>query len=149
MSLIGVITALQVCPGHGQAMRPVDPAVFVPDRGLQGCFHARAGSRRQVLLIEEEILDEVGIDPGIVKENVTTRGIDLAALPIDTRLRLADEVELWVTAPCKPCGLLDQIRPGLRGELDGRRGVLAWVKHGGVVRPGDPIQAVLAGAEEE
>jgi MOSC domain-containing protein YiiM len=148
LSLIGVVTSLQVCPGHGQVMRPVDPAVFLPDRGLQGCYHGIAGSRRQVLLIEEEILDDVGIDPGIVKENVTTRGIDLTALPTGTRLRLAEEVELWITGPCKPCGLLDQVRPGLQGELDGKRGVLAWVKHGGVVRPGDRIQALVAGSEE-
>lgn len=129
-------------------MRPVDPAVFLPDRGLQGCRHAIAGSRRQVLLIEEETLGDVGVDRGVVKENVTTRGIDLTALPTNSRLRLADEVELWITGSCKPCGLLEQVRPGLQGELDGRRGVLAWVKHGGVVRPGDRIQALLGGAVE-
>ena len=30
-------------------MRPVDPAVFVADSGLEGCRHAKPKSRRQVL----------------------------------------------------------------------------------------------------
>lgn len=147
-SLLGEVTSLQVCPGHGLAMRPFDPAVFLPDRGVQGCLHAVARSRRQVLLIEEETLEAVGVGPGAVKENVTTRGIDLVGLPPDTRLHLGDEVELWVTGPCQPCGLLDRIRLGLKEELRGRRGVLAWVKRGGVVRPGDLIQALPVTAGE-
>ena len=142
-NLSGVVTSLQLCPGHGLAMEPVDPAVFVPDLGLEGCRHGVAGSRRQVLLIEEETLEDVGLEPGVVKENVTTRDIGLTALPVNTRLHLGREVELWVTGPCQPCGLLDEIRAGLQDELRGRRGVLAWVKRGGTVRVGDRIKACL------
>ena len=142
-SLTGVITSLQVCPGHGLAMQPVDPAVFVPDLGLEGCSHAVAGSRRQVLLIEEETLEDVRLGRGIVKENVTTRDIDLTALPANTRLHLGEDVELWITGPCLPCGLLDEIRAGLQDELRGRRGVLAWVERGGTVSVGDRIEARL------
>jgi len=141
--LSGVVTSLQVCPGHGLAMEPVDPAVFVPGLGLEGCRHAVAGSRRQVLLIEEETLADVGLERGVVKENVTTRDIGLTALPVNTRLHLGREVELWITGPCEPCGLLDEIRAGLQDELRGRRGVLAWVKRGGTVRVGDRIEACL------
>ena len=124
-------------------MQPVDPAVFVPELGLEGCRHAVAGSRRQVLLIEEETLEDVRLERGIVKENVTTRDIDLTVLPANTRLHLGEEVELWITGPCLPCGLLDEIRAGLQDELRGRRGVLAWVKRGGSVRVGDRIEARL------
>ncbi|UCC49606.1 MAG: MOSC domain-containing protein [Gemmatimonadota bacterium] len=141
-SASGVVTSLQICPGHGVPMQPVDPAVFTADLGLQGCRHARAGSRRQVLLIEEETLDRLGLEPGQVRENVTTRGIDLSPLPVDTRLIVGDDVELWITGPCQPCALLDEIRSGLQAELQGRRGVLAWVKRGGQVRVGDRIRAL-------
>lgn len=123
-------------------MRPVDPAQFVADLGLQGCRHARAGSRRQVLLIEEETLEALGLSPGVVKENVTTRGIDLTGLALDTRLRLGSEVELWVTGPCHPCGLMDEIRDGLQEEIRGRRGTLAWVKRGGSVSVGDRVERI-------
>jgi MOSC domain-containing protein YiiM len=123
-------------------MQQVDPAAFRADHGLEGCRHARPGSRRQVLLIEEEVLGSLGLEPRVVKENVTTQGIDLTSLPVDTRLRLGDEVELWITGPCEPCGLMDEIRPGLQEEIRGRRGMLAWVKRGGEVRVGDRIEVL-------
>lgn len=136
----GVVTTLLVCPGHGEPMQAANPARFVADLGIEGCRHARAGSRRQVLLIEEETLDDFDLVPGIVKENVTTRGIDLGSLPVDTKLRLGSDVELWITGPCHPCDLMDEIREGLQEAIRGRRGVLAWVKSGGVVNVGDTIE---------
>ncbi len=139
--LSGVITSLQICPGHRRPMRSVDPAVLIADHGLEGCRHAKPGSRRQVLLIEEETLRALGLVAGVVKENITTHGIDLTSLPVDTRLLLGEDVELWVTGPCHPCGYMDEIRAGLQEELRGRRGVLAWVKRGGRVRVGDTIRA--------
>lgn len=125
-------------------MQQVDPAVFRADHGLEGCRHAKAGSRRQVLLIEEEVLGSLGLEPRVVKENVTTRGVDLEMLPVNTRLRLGSEVELWITGPCEPCALMDEIRAGLKEEIRGRRGVLAWVKRGGEVRVGDPIEVLTS-----
>jgi MOSC domain-containing protein YiiM len=148
-STSGVITSLQICPGHGVPMRRVEPATFLADLGLEGCKHAVAGSRRQVLLMDEETLDDLNLEPAILKENVTTRDIDLAALPAETRLRLGSDVELWITGPCDPCHLMDQIRAGLKEELRGRRGVLAWVKKGGTVKVGDRIEAHPPGTGEE
>ncbi len=129
-------------------MSPADPAVFVADSGLEGCRHAKPGSRRQVLLIEKENLKEYGLEPMVVKENVTTRGIDLTSLAVDTRLALGEEVELWITGPCHPCALMDEIRDGLQEEIRGRRGVLAWVKKGGRVRVGDQIRVVAGGRDD-
>ena len=34
---------------------------------------------------------------------------------------------------------MDEIRPGLRAELEGRRGVLTSVEQGGTIKVGDPI----------
>jgi MOSC domain-containing protein YiiM len=128
-------------------MSPADPAVFIADSGLEGCWHAKPRSRRQVLLIEQENLEEFGLEPMVVKENVTTSGIDLTSLAVDTRLALGREVELWITGPCHPCALMDEIRDGLKEEIRGRRGVLAWVKKGGRVRVGDQIRVVAAGRD--
>jgi len=138
----GIITSLQTCPGHGLPMDPVDPATVTADMGLEGCRHAKPGSRRQVLLVEEEILDELDLPPGLIKENITTRSIDLTSLPNETRLLLGEEVEMWTTGPCGPCGLMDEIRDGLQEELRGRRGTLAWVKRGGQLRVGDRIEVM-------
>ncbi len=123
-------------------MRPVNPARLVRDGGLEGDCHGRPKSRRQVLLIEAETLDQLGVQPGDVKENITTRGIDLMSLPADTRLELGGEVVLWITGPCAPCALMNEVRPGLEQELRGRRGVLAWVEAGGTVHVGDPVRVL-------
>lgn len=137
---MGIITSLQICPGHGLPMRPVEPAVLETDSGMVGCRHARPGSRRQVLLVAHETLEGLGLEPGTVKENITIRGIELDGLAERTRLLVGADVELWVTGPCHPCRLMDEIRDGLQEELRGRRGVLAWVKRGGMVRRGDRVE---------
>lgn len=137
----GTIASLQLSLGHGIPMKSVDTARLRADYGVEGDRHARSHSRRQVLLIEAETLDDLGLRPGQVREQITTRGIELEGLPRDTRLLIGDGVELWVTGPCHPCRLMDDIRDGLQEELRGRRGTLAWVKAGGTVRVGDPIRA--------
>ena len=137
----GVITSIQLNLGHGVPMKMVDTAQLKSGCGIQGDRHARPKSRRQVLLIEEETLAVLGLEPGQVRENITTRNIDLKSLPRDTRLLTDSGAELWITGPCHPCRLMDDIRDGLQEELRGRRGVLAWVKNGGTIGVGDAIQA--------
>jgi MOSC domain-containing protein YiiM len=49
-------------------------------------------------------------------------------------------VLLEVSAVCTPCNQLEKVRPGLRRELYGRRGMLCRVLEGGAIQIGDPIQ---------
>jgi MOSC domain-containing protein YiiM len=41
---------------------------------------------------------------------------------------------------CDPCSRMDEIRPGLQAELDGRRGMLARVVRSGEVSAGDVVE---------
>jgi MOSC domain-containing protein YiiM len=109
--------------------------------GLEGCAHARNGSARQVLLMDSETLDVMDLQPGIIRENITTRGINVNGLAIGQRLRVGD-AQLEVSLPCTPCDLLEKIRPGLRRELRGRRGMLCRVVASGVIRQGDSIEKI-------
>jgi MOSC domain-containing protein YiiM len=111
----------------------------VGDRGFAGCAHARGGSKRQVLLVDRETLEALGLQPGIIRENVTTDGLNLNSLLIGQLLRVG-EVRLEVSAICTPCGQMETIRPGLQKELWGRRGMLCRVLGGGVIRRGDVIE---------
>lgn len=138
----GTIVSVQRCPGHRQPMEPLAAATFIADQGIVGDRHAIAGKRRQVLLIESETLDQVGITIGRVKENVTTSGINLMAQPDGRRLRLGAEVILELTGECEPCERLDEIWSGLREVMYHQRGMLARVIAGGEVRPGDPITVI-------
>ena len=40
---------------------------------------------------------------------------------------------------CDPCSRMDDLRPGLRAELDGKRGMLARVVEGGEIALGDAV----------
>jgi len=111
----------------------------VGDTGFEGCAHARLGSKRQVLLVDRETLEAMDLRPGIIRENVTTDGMNVNGLQIGQQL-LIGKARLEVSAVCTPCDQMEAIRPGLQKELWGRRGMLCRVLEGGVIRRGDSIE---------
>jgi MOSC domain-containing protein YiiM len=167
----GVVTAVSLSEGHTVRKRPRDRIRLLPGLGVDGDAHLgatvqhrsrlrrdpSAPNLRQVHLIHAELHDELGasgfaVSPGEMGENVTTRGIDLLALPGGTRLRLGDDAVVEVTGLRNPCVQLDGIRPGLmaaslarddRGHLVRKAGVMSVVLAGGDVRPGDAIVVEL------
>ncbi|MFF9473760.1 MOSC domain-containing protein [Streptomyces roseolus] len=112
---------------------------------------------RQVHLIQAELFDEVAeagfaVTPGDLGENVTTRGVDLLALPTGTRLHLGAEAVVEVTGLRNPCAQIDGFRHGLLKQVVGRdadgalvrkAGIMGIVLTGGEVRPGDPVRVEL------
>jgi MOSC domain-containing protein YiiM len=126
---------------HRQPMREVESVAAIANRGFEGCIHGRPGSRRQVLLMEQETIEALGLRPGVVKENITTRGLRLAELREGQRLRVGGAL-LEATVPCHPCHLMDEIRPGLQEALRGRRGMLCRVVEAGLVKQGDAIEVL-------
>jgi MOSC domain-containing protein YiiM len=120
-------------------MREFEEVFAVENKGFRDCIHGRSGSTRQVLVMDQETLEEFGIAPGLVRENITTRGIALGALRLGQRLR-AGEVLLEVTKPCTPCHQMDEIRQGLQEAIRGRRGLLCRVVESGRIRRGDRIE---------
>jgi len=60
-------------------------------------------------------------------------------LEIGQLLRIG-EAQFEVSAVCTPCDQMERIRPGLRRELWGRRGMLCRVLDGGIIRAGDSIE---------
>ena len=109
--------------------------------GLTGCAHARPGSPRQVLLVDSETLELMELPPGTIRENITTRGINVNGLSLGQRLKVG-EAQLEVSMVCTPCDQMEKIRPSLRRELRGRRGMLCRIKQGGLIRRGDTIERI-------
>jgi MOSC domain-containing protein YiiM len=128
-------------PQRRLPMEEIAEVRAVENSGLEGCVHARGDSARQVLLVDSETLELMELQPGIIRENITTRGINVNGLPAGQRLRVGN-AQLEVSLPCSPCDLLEKIRPGLRRELRGRRGMFCRVIAGGLVRRGDPIEKI-------
>ncbi len=126
---------------HRQPMQEVEEVLAVENRGLEGCIHGRPGSGRQILLMDVETLARLGLQPGIVKENITTCEVALYELSPGRRLGIGQSV-LEITGPCEPCHLMDEIRAGLKQELCGQRGMLCRGVQGGWIRRGNKIEVL-------
>jgi MOSC domain-containing protein YiiM len=112
---------------------------------------------RQVHLIHAELFDELrgkgfAVRPGDLGENVTTSGIDLLALPTDTRLHIGATAVVAVTGLRNPCVQIDGFQKGLMaatldkdagGNLIRKAGIMSIVLADGDVRPGDAIRVEL------
>lgn len=112
---------------------------------------------RQVHLIAAELLEELGakgyaVAPADLGENITTRGLDLLALPRGSRLQVGPTCELEVTGLRNPCAQIERFRTGLLaevvvrdagGDVVRKAGIMAIVRRGGVVRPGDAMAVIL------
>jgi MOSC domain-containing protein YiiM len=135
---VAEIVGIWRAPARRGPMEALETATAVEDHGLDGCAHARPGGSRQVLFVAAEDLESVGVEPGRVRENFTVRGADVMAWPVGMRVRAGD-AEFEITMVCDPCELMEDIRPGLQAELDGKRGMLARVVRGGDVVLGDVV----------
>ncbi|WP_460398625.1 MOSC domain-containing protein [Actinophytocola sediminis] len=108
---------------------------------------------RQVHLIQVELFDLLAdagftVLPGDLGENVTTRHLDLLALPVGTRLTIGDAV-ITVTGLRNPCLQINAFRAGLlkqvvrtteAGVAERLAGVMGIVSRSGQVRPGDRVE---------
>jgi MOSC domain-containing protein YiiM len=165
------VTAVHRDGEHRFGKQPVPEIRLLAGLGVEGDAHAGAlvqhrsrvardpsqPNLRQVHLLHTELFDAVAthghhVSPGDLGENVTTRGLDLLALPTGTLLHLGDEAVVRVEGLRNPCLQIERYDEGLLRHVAGRDadgavvrrgGVMGTVLTGGVVRPGDPIVTVL------
>lgn len=170
-----VVKAVSLSGRHTFSKRTQPTVRLVAGLGVEGDAHAgvtvKHRSRiardpsqpnlRQVHLMHDELFDELraagfAVAPGDLGENVTTRGLDLLALPTGARLRLGDAAIVELTGLRNPCAQLDRFQHGLtaavldrdaEGELVRKAGVMAIVVAGGEVRRGDAIEVELPEGE--
>ena len=112
---------------------------------------------RQVHLLHGELHDELrgagfAVSAGEMGENITTRGLDLLALPVGASLHIGGSVVVRVTGLRNPCAQLDALQPGLmaatltrdeEGNVVRKAGIMGVVVTGGEARPGDAIRVEL------
>ncbi|WP_242442137.1 MOSC domain-containing protein [Streptomyces sp. CB02460] len=167
----GTVTAVSRNETYSFTKPNRDSVTLLAGLGVEGDVHAgvtvKHRSRvaqdptqpnlRQVHLIQEELFEEVRalgfeVKPGDLGENITTRGIDLLALPVGTLLRLGDEAVVEVTGLRNPCMQIDNFRSGLLKQVVGRdeagnivrkAGIMSVVTVGGEVGPGDRVRIEL------
>src|SRR5436189_5440005 len=156
----GRVHQVNLSPG-GVPKLPVE-AARIGREGLDGDAHHHAhvhgGPHRAVCLMALEAIERVRADghpiaPGAVGENLTTAGLELATLPVGTRLAIGDEVMLEISSPANPCDVIKRV---FTGGKSGRISILlhptdsrmyAGVLAEGVVRPGDAIRVLPAAGD--
>jgi len=167
----GIVTAVGCNAVHSLSKPNRDSIRLLTGLGVEGDAHlgktVKHRSRvaqdptqpnlRQVHLIHAELHDELqaagfAVFAGQMGENITTRSINLLALPTGTRLHIGDRAVVEVTGLRNPCVQLDRLQLSLmkavlthdeHGNLIRKAGVMGVVDAGGVVRPGDEVRIVL------
>ena len=138
---MATVAGLFVSPARGSGVSTaLDRVRAVEGHGFEGCAHANP-PRREVLFASEDHLQSVGVEPGAIRENVTVEGADVQAWDVGSRVRVGQAL-LEITMVCDPCHRMDELRDGLRAQLDGKRGMLAHVVEGGEIAVGDPVELV-------
>ena len=179
--MAGRVEAVHRSSSHSFSKFAEEAITLVAGLGVEGDAHAGSTVKhrsrvardpsqpnlRQVHLIHAELHDELRaaglhVSAGDMGENVTTRGIDLLALPTGTRLHLGGSAAagegpvVELTGLRNPCSQLDRFQRGLMAATLGRdamgglvrkAGVMAIVLAGGDVREGDPIRVELPPGE--
>ena len=134
--IVGVFTS----PGRNTAESVAhERRQAIAGQGLEGCAHGNP-PKREVLFVSAENLESVDVEPGAIRENFTVEGTDVQQWPIGQRVKVGGEAVFEITMVCDPCNRMDQLRDGLRAELDGKRGMLARVVESGEVAVGDPVE---------
>jgi MOSC domain-containing protein YiiM len=148
-SRAGTIVSVNTSVKKGQIKRPAAAVELRAGRGIEGDAHKDFGHRQVSLLAIEDIEAQkertgapaaVALGPGAFAENLTTRGIDLAALAIGDELVIAGTVRLRVSQIGKDCHTKCAVFHLVGDCIMPKRGIFCEVLSDGAVRPGDSIE---------
>ncbi len=137
------VVSVNISEKKGTVKREVPEIQLKLRHGILGDAHA-GDWHRQISLLAEESVDKMrsllpGLEPGAFAENINTRGIELKALPVGTRLRLGETV-VEVTQIGKECHNDCEIKKRTGRCVMPTEGIFAVVVTEGTVRKGDKIE---------
>jgi len=168
---MGTVIALSKSPKHTLIKKNENSISLIQGLGVEGDAHMgekvkhrfdvrknpNKPNLRQVHIIHSELHQELAlkgfkVNPGEMGENITSSGIDLLNLPLNTILNFGETVKIKVTGLRKPCSQLNRIQEDLlkavieKGE-DGailfKAGVFGIVLQGGTIHVQDKITITL------
>jgi MOSC domain-containing protein YiiM len=119
--------------------------ILIQNYGLEGDAHADYSTRRQVSLLSIESINRMRqlgyeVGPGDFAENLTLEGLNLASLPVGTKIRIGEEVVLEVTEVGKKCHSGCAIYKQIGKCVMPKEGIFAKVVRGGLVKAGDEVK---------
>ena len=139
---MATIKAVCISEKKGTAKKNVGQAELIENFGLKDDAHA-GNWHRQVSLLSYEKIEEfktLGVDvkDGDFGENLIVEGIDLAKLPIGTKITI-NQVLLEVTQIGKECHTGCAIAQAVGKCIMPTEGIFAKVLKGGIVKSGDTV----------
>ena len=136
----GSIVNIHIARVKGTPSNSVQEANAISGMGLEGDRSCEKGNMRQVLLVDKETLDEFELEPGQIKENITTTGVDMSQTQPGQVFFIGDTITMEIVGECEPCGKMNALQPGLLDRINHRRGMLALVINGGSFNVGASIR---------
>lgn len=142
----GWVKAVSISKDRGTQKDNVPAAELKVGFGIVGDAHA-GNWHRQVSLLAEKSIEKMrakgaNVSAGDFAENITTEGIDLAALAIGSKLRLGTDAEVEITQFGKECHSGCEIFQQVGDCIMPREGVFAKVIKPGRIKPGDTIEII-------
>jgi len=143
---VGYVVAVCTSPKKGMRKKNIGVGRLVAGHGLEGDAHAGPWHRQVSLLALESIqkMRDAGLDvnPGDFAENITTVGIDLASLPLGTRLAIGPDAVGEVTQVGKECHSRCAIYRQVGDCIMPREGIFIKVLEDGTVRVGSEVRVL-------
>ncbi len=141
---MGTVVSVNISEVRGVAKRPVPEITLKRRHGIVGDAHAGDWHRQVSLLAEESVdamraVSPLPLEDGAFAENINTRGVELKALPVGTRLRVGEAV-LEITQIGKECHTDCAVKRMVGKCVMPTEGVFAVVVKEGAVRPGDEVE---------
>jgi MOSC domain-containing protein YiiM len=143
----GKVIAVCRSDTKGVSKDVVPEGQFCQGFGMITDAHADFKTHRQVSLLATESIDKMRklgltLGPGAFAENLTTEGIDVAALPVGTKVAVGKEVVLEISQIGKECHAGCAIMRQVGTCIMPKEGVFARVVTGGKITTGDEIKIV-------
>ena len=138
------VESLAVRTAKRGPMREIDSAEVQVDGGLAGDWHVTANRGLTFLSAEQWAQVQRDMERELPwhtrRANVLIAGTTLGHW-VGRRVRVGT-IEVEILAETEPCGLMDEIQPGLRAALEPecRGGVYGRVRRGGRLSVGDRIE---------
>jgi MOSC domain-containing protein YiiM len=147
MKNTGKIIAVCRSDKKGTSKDVVQAGQFCEGFGMVSDAHADFATHRQVSLLATESIDKMrklglNLGPGAFAENLTTEGIDIASIPIGTKVKVGKEVVLEISQIGKECHAGCAIFRQVGKCIMPKEGVFARVVKGGTIATDDKIKVI-------
>jgi len=151
---MGKIFSINYSGEKGVPKTQARTAVLVKNHGIKDDAHAGTELRQVSLLPMESVRGQikaakaknvsVEIRPGIYAENITTEGIDLAALKLGDKLRIGKTAVLKISKIGKECHKHCAIYHQVGDCIMPREGIFGEVIVGGEISVGDRVEKLVS-----